>query len=116
MSIRAVEFSPYAQAIHSAGQTSIASSIQFSSPPHSGSEDPFLAIRQRLQHSESRMRGRGADYLYYCLIDNAIDLIFPQMEILADRIEALELEVFDRPERQALDDIHRLKRELVLLN
>ena len=33
----------------------------------------------------------------------------------ADRIEALELTVFDDPSREALDEIHRLKRELVLL-
>jgi len=82
---------------------------------YSGREDPFEAVRQRLRANDSRMRRRGPDYLYYALLDYAIDLIFPQMEILADRIEALELTVFDEPERRSLDDIHRLKRELVLL-
>ena len=37
------------------------------------------------------------------------------MEALGERIESLELTVFDDPNREALDEIHRLKRELVLL-
>lgn len=37
------------------------------------------------------------------------------MESLGEKIEALELTVFDDPSREALDEIHHLKRELVLL-
>ncbi|MEJ2602010.1 MAG: magnesium/cobalt transporter CorA, partial [Gammaproteobacteria bacterium] len=54
-------------------------------------------------------------YLFYALIDTAVDLHFPVLEVLGDRIETLELTVFDDPSREALDEIHRLKRELVLL-
>jgi magnesium transporter len=81
----------------------------------SGMTDPFDAIRQRLRVTDSRLRRNGADYLYYSLIDTTIDLVFPQLEALGDRIEALELTVFDDPSRDALDEIHKLKRELVLL-
>lgn len=82
---------------------------------YSGRQDPFRAIRQRSYRSSSRIRRNGVDYLYYSLLDTAIDLVFPIMETLGDRIEALELTVFDDPSRAALDEIHRLKRELVLL-
>ena len=82
---------------------------------YSGHEDPFHAIRQRTYQSSSRIRLNGVDYLYYSLLDTAIDLVFPIMETLGDRIEALELTVFDDPSREALDEIHELKRELVLL-
>jgi magnesium transporter len=82
---------------------------------YSGHEDPFDAIRQRTYRDSSRIRRSSIDYLYYSLLDTAIDLVFPIMESLGDRIEALELTVFDDPSREALDEIHKLKRELVLL-
>jgi magnesium transporter len=81
---------------------------------YSGHEDPF-AIRQRTYRDASRIRRSSIDYLYYSLLDTAIDLVFPIMESLGDRIEAIELTVFDDPSREALDEIHKLKRELVLL-
>ncbi len=81
----------------------------------SGHEDPFDAIRQRTYRDSSRIRRSSVDYLYYSLLDTAIDRVFPIMESLGDRIEALELTVFDDPSREALDEIHKLKRELVLL-
>ena len=81
----------------------------------SGHEDPFDAIRQRTYRDSSRIRTSGVDYLYYSLLDTSIDRVFPIMESLGDRIEALELTVFDDPSREALDEIHKLKRELVLL-
>jgi len=82
---------------------------------YSGSSDPFDAIRQRLRAVGSRLRRNGVDYLYYSLIDTCIDLVFPHIDALGERIETLELTVFDEPSRAALDEIHKLKRELVLL-
>lgn len=81
----------------------------------SSAHDPFDAVRQRAARADSRIRRRGVDYLFYTLLDTAIDLSFPTMEVLGERIEALELTVFDDPKREALDEIHHLKRELVLL-
>ena len=81
----------------------------------SGAEDPFDAIRRRAGREDSGIRKRDVDYLFYTLLDTAIDLAFPTMEALGERIETLELTVFDDPKREALDGIHHLKRELVLL-
>jgi magnesium transporter len=82
---------------------------------HSGKNDPFSSIRERLAVEGSRLRTKGIDYLYYALIDTMVDLAFPPMEELGERIEALEETVFDDPSREALDDIHALRRELLLL-
>ncbi len=82
---------------------------------HPGQTDPFEPVRHRLRQPAARIRERGADYLFYALIDTAVDLTFPVMEALGERIEALELTVFDDPSRQALDEIHHLKRELVVM-
>lgn len=82
---------------------------------YSGHEDPFNAVRQRAYRESSRIRRSGIDYLYYSLLDTAVDLVFPILETLGDRIESLELTVFDDPNRGVLDEIHELKREFVLL-
>ena len=82
---------------------------------YSGENDPFRAIRQRAAREDSRIRRGGVDYLFYSLLDTAIDLSFPTMDVLGERIEALELTVFDDPSRETLDEIHHLKRELLLL-
>jgi magnesium transporter len=82
---------------------------------YSGHYDPFDAIRQRAYRDSSRIRQNRVDYLYYSLLDTAIDLVFPILETLGDRVEALELTVFDDPNREALDEIHQLKREFMLL-
>jgi magnesium transporter len=82
---------------------------------YSGKRDPFEAIRHRATQKESRIRRNGADFLFYALLDTAIDNSFPTMESLGERVETLELTVFDHPTREALDEIHHIKRELVLL-
>jgi magnesium transporter len=82
---------------------------------YSGGKDPFDEVRRRVRHSDSRIRSSGIDFLFYSLLDTAIDLSFPTMEMLGERLEALELTVFDDPSREVLDEIHHLKRELLLL-
>jgi magnesium transporter len=82
---------------------------------YSGHADPFDTIRERLRHEDSRLRRSGVDYLFYALIDMAVDRVFPLMEHLGERIELLETTVFSNPSREARDEIHNLKRELVLL-
>jgi magnesium transporter len=82
---------------------------------YNGPADPVESIRNRLRYDDSRLRRNGVDYLFYALIDLAVDLVFPLLEHLGERIEALEGSVFDDPSRESLDEIHRLKRELVLL-
>lgn len=82
---------------------------------YSGHADPFDSIRRRTHQDASRIRHSGVDYLYYSLLDTAIDLVFPILEAVGDHIEALELSVFDDPSRATLDEIHTLRRELLLL-
>jgi len=82
---------------------------------YSGQADPLEVIRERIRQQDSRLRKNGTDYLFYALIDMAVDLVFPVLEDIGERIEALERTVFDDPSREALDEIHALKRELVLL-
>lgn len=79
-------------------------------------EDPFEPIRKRmLNPSNKRFASREIDYLLYALLDLITDSAFPVLETFGDKLEGMELELLEQPRKQTLSDIHRLKRELLLL-
>jgi magnesium transporter len=81
---------------------------------YNGEHDPFEPVRKRLR-AGGRLRGRGADYLFYTLLDVIVDLGFPILEDLGEWIEDLEEELLGKPSRATLSQIHQLKRDLLLL-
>jgi magnesium transporter len=76
--------------------------------------DCLDAVRDRIRKGRGAIRGAGADYLAYALLDAVIDGFFPVLERLGERLEDLELEITTnlsaRPKQ-----IHDLKRELLVL-
>lgn len=82
---------------------------------HTGAEDPFAPIRRRIRTPNRNFSGHGAPYLAYAVIDLLVDQAFPVMEGLGSRIVELEDQVLDRPERATYEQIHLLRRELLLL-
>jgi magnesium transporter len=82
---------------------------------HSGDHDPFEPVRKRLRASGGKMRSRGADYLFYTLLDVIIDQGFPVLEDMGEWIEDLEDELLGVPSKGTLSQIHELKRDLLLL-
>ena len=82
---------------------------------HNGDDDPFEPVRKRLRGKGGRLRGRGADYLFYTLLDLIIDQGFPLLEDVGEWIEDLEDELLGAPSREILAQIHQLKRDLLLL-
>jgi magnesium transporter len=82
----------------------------------SGDANLVAPIRHRLRNSAGgRIRKRGADYLFYCLVDAAVDSCFPVLESLRDRIEALEDDLLERPGNDAISAVHGLRRKLALM-
>lgn len=82
---------------------------------YNGDHDPFEPVRKHLRSSGSRLRGRGADFLFYTLLDVVIDQGFPILEELGEWIEDLEDELLGASSRKTLSKIHQLKRDLLLL-
>jgi magnesium transporter len=78
-------------------------------------EDAFDLVRERLRRGKGQIRSAGADYLAYSIVDAAVDHFFPVLETLGERIEALEEELVEDPDRRTLEKIHQLKRELLLI-
>ncbi len=77
--------------------------------------DLFNLIRERIQNGKGRTRKLGADYLAYSLLDAIVDNYFVILEKLGERVEDLEDELVTRPEPKILEEIHRLRREMIFL-
>lgn len=82
---------------------------------HPGTGDPFEPVRKRLLSGTGALRTRPADYLLYALLDTTIDHGFPLLEELGEDLERVEEELLLEPDQGTLRDIHRIKRELLLL-
>jgi magnesium transporter len=77
--------------------------------------DIWDPIRSRIAKPGSRFRDLDASYLLYALIDAIVDHCYPVLEHYGDRLEDLEDQVIDRPDRKTIQQIHQLKRDLLLL-
>jgi len=72
-------------------------------------------IRQRIQSKGSRLRANDASFLAYSLLDAIVDSCFPILETYSERAEELEAQILDRSQPGTINDIHQLKRDLLLL-
>ncbi len=75
--------------------------------------DSFDPVRERIRRGSGRIRGVGADYLGYSLVDALVDRFFPLLEGYAEELEHLEADVVRRPTSKMVSEIHALKRELL---
>lgn len=74
--------------------------------------DVFEGVRVSLRGSAGRIRRAGAGYLAYALIDAVVDAYFPLVESFGERLDALEDEVIDRPNKRAIAKVHDAKHDL----
>ena len=77
--------------------------------------DVFDPIRERIRMAKGRIRGQGADYLAYCLIDAIVDNYYVVLEKMGEHIELIEDRVTDSRSGDLLRDIHDIKREMLFL-
>ena len=77
--------------------------------------DVWDPIRQRIQTKGSRLRISDASFLAYSLLDAILDQFFPILEHYGARMDALEMAILNDPQRNSLDKIHEIKRDLLLL-
>lgn len=75
--------------------------------------DQFQLVRDRIGNPKAKIRKEGADYLAYTLIDTLVDNYFLVLEALGERLEDLEEALVVEPSRDALQEIHDLKREML---
>ncbi len=77
--------------------------------------DVWDPLRLRIRTPGSQLRLHDASFLAYSLIDAVVDEAFPILEQFGDRLEELEDRVLQRPGQDTIQEIHRVKRELLLV-
>ncbi|MCL5128456.1 MULTISPECIES: magnesium/cobalt transporter CorA [unclassified Algibacter] len=76
--------------------------------------DVFDAVRERIRHGKGRVRNMNSDYLLYVLIDAVVDYYFNIIEILGDKIEDFETDIFNgNATEDVSQNIQNLKREIL---
>jgi magnesium transporter len=77
--------------------------------------DVFDFVRERIRQNRGRIRKSGPDYLFYTLIDAIVDNYFIVLEKMGERIETQEEQLILKPLPRTMNEIHLLKREMILL-
>ena len=77
--------------------------------------DVFNPVRERIRSGKGRIRKMGSDYLAHALIDAIIDNYFLVLEKLGEEMEELEKELASNPNPQTIQEINRLKGEMLFL-
>ncbi len=77
--------------------------------------DAFDVIRTRLRQAKGRVRKLGADYLFYALMDSAVDYYFHVLEAIGDKVAKIEEQIIREPKRESLIQLYKLKREVIYL-
>lgn len=76
--------------------------------------DVFETVRNRIYQKQGKIRGMKGDYLLYSLIDAIVDNYFIIMEYYDEELNVLEEQIL--AEEGSLEDIHRLKSQLLTLH
>ncbi len=76
--------------------------------------DVFDSLRERIRQKKGRVRGEGSDYLLYALIDAIVDHYYVIIEVMGNKIEDLEDDLFTGiTQEEIAQQIQDLKREIL---
>lgn len=75
----------------------------------------FEPMLTRLRSGLGRIRKSGPDYLMYSVMDVVVDNYFVILEKVAETIESLEEELVTHPGKETLNDLHKLKTDMIYL-
>ena len=77
--------------------------------------DIFEPFRERLRSGTAKARERKADYLAYRIIDAVVDNYYEVIEQVSESLEGLEEEILHDPKAEALEQIQKTKKDLIVL-
>jgi magnesium transporter len=82
---------------------------------HKGPVRSITATREQCQKGGVIPLQRGADFLVHHILDQLFDNYFPSLDAIEDKIQMIEVEVFENPGRETLDRVFSLKRDVMHL-
>lgn len=77
--------------------------------------DVFNPVRERIRKHKNKIRTSGTDYLAFALLDIVVDNYIYIIGQLGEKIETLEEEMTNDPDKKLLDRINIYKREMNFL-
>ncbi len=77
--------------------------------------DAWEPVRDRLRMGRGRIRGAGAGYLFYALLDAVVDGYYPLLEEFGARLEHLEEAIIEDPREELVGVIHAARRDALAL-
>jgi magnesium transporter len=77
--------------------------------------DVFDSVRNRIREAKGNVRKKGADYLLYALLDLVVDHYFIVLDSFSEKLEDLETELLNNPDKRTLNKLYGLRRETLLL-
>lgn len=78
--------------------------------------DVFNPVRAKIRSGKGKTRISGPDYLAYSLVDTIVDNYFVILEKVGERIEVVEEAILKKSSESNVQDIHKLKREMIFLH
>jgi magnesium transporter len=79
---------------------------------HDGPMRSISAAREQCGKNLQAAMPRGADFLLHQILDQMFEHYFPNLDAIEDKIQLVQIEVFERPTRETLDRIFVLKRDV----
>ena len=76
-------------------------------------DDVFGEVLKRIENKFGRIRSRGADYLFFALLDAIVDHYFIVLDDIKNKLEVLEDEVYNNPQKESARKIQYLKKEIL---
>jgi magnesium transporter len=70
-------------------------------------------VRRAVEHEDERLLQRGADFTAYRVIEVVVEEYFDVLDRVEDVIEEIEEEVIESPDRETLERINTVRRDLL---
>ena len=82
---------------------------------HNGPMRSITAVREQCGKNIQASLPRGVDFLLHAILDQMFEHYFPSLDAIEDKIQLVQVEVFENPSRETLDRIFALKRDVMQL-
>ena len=82
---------------------------------HNGPMRSISAVREQCNKNLQASLPRGVDFLLHAILDQMFEHYFPSLDAIEDKIQLVQIEVFENPSRETLDRIFALKKDVMQL-
>ncbi len=82
---------------------------------HNGPMRSIAAARELCLKNNQPAFPKGVDFLIHQILDQMFDHYFPSLDAVEDKIQLVQVEVFENPSTETLDRIFTLKRDILQL-